>query len=107
MGRTAVNISGGLQATTIASRNQGLIADEKLLLTNYPFKGLHKLTEKVGKKLLIRSEKNNKIQALKKDTKVKIQALKKVKNSENDIKFLKEQLKKDIKAIKTGKNITT
>lgn len=105
MGRTAVNISGGLQATVIASRNQELIEDEKLLLKKYPFRGLHILTKKVGAKLLIRSEKNDKIQALKKDTKVKIEALKKVKNSENDIKFLKEQLKKDIKAIKNDKDI--
>ncbi|WP_342273510.1 dicarboxylate/amino acid:cation symporter [Spiroplasma endosymbiont of Acasis viretata] len=105
MGRTAVNISGGLQATVIASRNQELIEDEKLLLKKYPFMGLHILTKKVGAKLLIRSEKNDKIQALKKDTKVKIEALKKVKNSENDIKFLKEQLKKDIKTIKSGKDI--
>lgn len=105
MGRTAVNIAGGLQATTIAARNRELIEDEKLLLKHYPLKGLHKLTKKVGIKLLIRSEKNEKIQALKKDTKIKIEALKKVKNSENDIKFLKEQLKKDIKAIKSGNNI--
>lgn len=104
MGRTAVNIAGGLQATAIAARNQELITDDKLLLKNYPFKGIHKLTKKVGTKLLIRSEKNDKIQTLKKDTKIKIQALKKVKNSENDIKFLKEQLKKDIKAIKSNKN---
>ncbi|WP_338961680.1 dicarboxylate/amino acid:cation symporter [Spiroplasma endosymbiont of Lasioglossum villosulum] len=105
MGRTAVNISGGLQATVIASRNQELIEYEKLLLKKYPFRGLHILTKKVGAKLLIRTEKNDKIQALKKDTKVKIEALKKVKNSENDIKFLKEQLKKDIKTIKSGKDI--
>lgn len=105
MGRTAVNISGGLQATTIAARNRELIEDEELLLNHYPLKGFHKLTKKVGIKLLIRSEKNEKIQALKKDTKIKIEALKKVKNSENDIKFLKEQLKKDIKVIKSGNNI--
>lgn len=105
MGRTAVNISGGLQATSIAARNRELIEDEKLLLKHYPLKGFHKLTKKVGIKLLIRSEKIEKIQTLKKDTKVKIEALKKVKNSENDIKFLKEQLKKDIKAIKNGKDI--
>lgn len=37
MGRTAVNISGGLQATVIASRNQELIEDEKLLLKKIPF----------------------------------------------------------------------
>lgn len=105
MGRTAVNISGGLQATAIAARNRELIEDEKLLLKHYPLKQLHKLTKKVGIKLVIRSEKIEKIQTLKKDTKVKIEALKKVKNSENDIKFLKEQLKKDIKAIKSGKDI--
>ena len=55
--------------------------------------------------MLIRFKKNDKIQVLKKNTKVKIEALKKVKNSENDIKFLKKQLKKDIKAIKNGKYV--
>lgn len=102
MGRTAVNISGGLQATVIASRNQDLITDEKLLLKRYPFKPFHMFTKKVGAKLIIRSDKINQIQTLKQDTKIKIAALKKTKNSENDIKFLKTQLKAEIRNIKKG-----
>lgn len=103
MGRTAVNISGGLQATVIASRNQGLIDDEKLLTKRYPFKPFHTFTKKVGAKLIIRSDKKTQIQTLKQDTKIKIETLKKIKNSENDIKFLKTKLKKQIKAIKKQK----
>lgn len=100
MGRTAVNISGGLQATVIASRNQDLITDEKLLLKRYPFKPFHMFTKKVGAELIIRGDKISQIQTLKQDTKIKITALKKTKNSENDIKFLKTQLKAEIRNIK-------
>ncbi|WP_375317710.1 dicarboxylate/amino acid:cation symporter [Spiroplasma endosymbiont of Virgichneumon dumeticola] len=103
MGRTAVNISGGLQATVIASRNQDLIDDEKLLLKRYPFKPFHMFTKKVGAKLIFRNDKINQIQTLKRDTKIKIEVLKKTKNSENDIKFLKTQLKSQIKDIKNQK----
>ncbi|WP_342276348.1 hypothetical protein [Spiroplasma endosymbiont of Nebria brevicollis] len=103
MGRTAVNISGGLQATVIASQNQDLIDNKKLLLKRYPFKPFHMFTKKVGAKLVVRSDKISQIQTLKRDTKIKIEALKKTKNSENDIKFLKTQLKDQIKAIKKSK----
>lgn len=53
--------------------------------------------------MLNRNAKITKIKILKTDYKIKIKTLKKIKNSENDIKFLKDQLKQQIKLIKLKK----
>lgn len=133
MGRTAVNISGGLQATAIASRNNDMIEDEKLKLKNYLFKPLHILNKKLGAKIAVRKAKENEINNLKKAYEAKIAVLKKARDNKiqaiNDsdqnitpnrnididianvktdyqeqVKTLKLEMKAKIKAIKKQKN---
>jgi len=133
MGRTAVNISGGLQATAIASRNNDMIEDEKLKLKNYLFKPLHILNKKIGAKIAVRKAKENEINNLKKAYEAKIAVLKKARdnkieaindsdqnvtpnrnididianvktNYQEQVKTLKLEMKAKIKAIKEQKN---
>lgn len=104
MGRTAVNISGGLQATAIASRNNGMIDDEKLKLKTYPFKPFHILNQKIGKKIAIRKAKEMQIDNIRKEYQTKIEEVKKAKNEAARIKIkaLRTEMKSKIKDFKTS-----
>lgn len=105
MGRTAVNISGGLQATAIASRNNDMIEDEKLKLKTYLFKPFHILNKKIGAKIAVRKAREAEINNLKKEYLAKIEGLKKEKDDEKKekIKALRSEMKSKIKDIKTKK----
>ncbi|MBE4704105.1 dicarboxylate/amino acid:cation symporter [Spiroplasma platyhelix] len=105
MGRTAVNISGGLQATSIVARQNDMIDDDKLNLKNYPFKPLYLLNKKYGKKIEKRKAKQKSINDLRSEYQVKINEIK-LKNNEHktvEIKKLKLELRNKIKVIKTNK----
>lgn len=110
MGRTGVNISGGLQASTIVGRESDMISDKKMKLTNYPFKAFHMLRKKFDKKMDQRYTNQQEIENLKNEYRKKILVLKNEKTKKdiiskratnNQIKKLKEELQVKIKSIKT------
>jgi len=102
MGRTAVNISGGLQATSIVAKEYDMINDDKLNLKIYPFKTFYILNKKIAKKRKTKKEKQKIIDNLKIEYKEKINEIKKKKkkNKNIEIKKLKLELKKKIKTLK-------
>lgn len=105
MGRTAVNISGGLQATSIVARQNDMIDDEELNFKNYPFKPLYLLNKKYGKKIAARKAKQRKIDELRSEYQVKITEIKK-KNEQHravEIRKLKQELRTKIKSVKANK----
>lgn len=105
MGRTAVNISGGLQATSIVARQNDMIDDDDLNFKNYPFKPFYLLNKKLSKKTTAKKAKQHKINTLRSEYQVKIDEVKK-KNEQHkavEIRKLKAELKGKIKVIKANK----
>ncbi|MGL5268183.1 MAG: dicarboxylate/amino acid:cation symporter [Spiroplasma sp.] len=109
MGRTAVNVSGGLQATAIVARQNDMIEDDKISLKKYPFKPLYLLNKKLEKKNTAKKTKQKAIDTLNHEYKEKILEVKKNnknKDTKNDeIKKLKLALKNKVKEIKKSKII--
>lgn len=105
MGRTAVNISGGVQATSIVARQNDLIDDEDLNLKNYPFKPFYLLNKKYGKKVAARRARQRQINELRSKYQVKITEIKN-KNDQHravEIRKLKQELRTKIKSVKSNK----
>lgn len=103
MGRTAVNVSGGLQATSIVARENDMIDDDKINLKNYPLKPLYLLNKKLAKQSESRKAKQQTIDNLRIEYKEKITEVKK-KNNDNkylEIKQLRQELRDKIKSTKT------
>lgn len=105
MGRTAVNISGGLQATSIVARQNDMIEYEKANLESYPFKPFYLLNKKFGKKMADKKEKQKMIDDLRTEYRKKIAEIKKSSNENktDEIKKLKLELKNKIAIIKAKK----
>lgn len=105
MGRTAVNISGGVQATSIVARQNDMIDDEDLNFKNYPFKPFYLLNKKYGKKVAARKARQRRIDELRSEYQVKIDEIKK-KNDQHravEVRKLKQELRTKIKTVKSNK----
>lgn len=105
MGRTAVNISGGVQATSIVARQNDMIDDDDLNFKNYPFKPFYLLNKKYGKKVAARKARQQKIDELRSEYQVKISEIKK-KNDQHraaEVRKLKQELRTKIKSVKANK----
>lgn len=107
MGRTAVNVSGGMQATSIVARQNDMFDDEKISIKKYPFKPLYLLDKKLAKKNAIKKTKENAINELRKEYYKKTLEVKNNNSSKEtkntEIKNLKSELKSKIKDIKANK----
>lgn len=105
MGRTAVNISGGLQATTIVARQNDMIDDDKLNVKNYAFKPFYLLNKKYAKKTAARRTRQQTIDNLRIEYREKINEIKKQNDQHKtvEIRKLKVELKTKIKTVKAKK----